>query len=256
MGEFAVEPTGEPFDFRHQASIYARYRRDYSGALYDAIESRTGAGRGRVAVDLGCGTGLVARSLSRRGWRVVGVDFSAPMLAEARRGRQARVELVRARGEEVPVRAAGAALITCGTAFHWFAPAPALAEMHRVLAPGGWAALFWRYPDPEAETTRLIGKVLRRFRPDLPQTALAMHPPEPFAGSQLVAEPEICIETVLDFTPESFLGLVASVEWIRRVAGAQHGSFLAALREEVDRVFPGEIREPNREYLYLARKPG
>jgi len=163
------------------------------------------------------------------------------------------VALVRARGEEVPLRPATAVLVACGTAFHWFAPA--LAEIQRVLGPGGWAALFWRYPDAEAETTRLIGRVLRRFRPELPETVFAIHPPEPFAGSGLVAEPLVSIETVLSFTPESFLGVVASVEWIRRVAGARHGEFLAALREEVERVFSGGVHERNREYLYLARKP-
>jgi len=36
MAEFALPRTDEPFDFRHQAAIYARYRRDYSSALYEA----------------------------------------------------------------------------------------------------------------------------------------------------------------------------------------------------------------------------
>src|SRR6185503_19654225 len=84
MTEFGLPRDDEPFDFRRQAAVYGRFRRNYSAALYDAIEERTGPGAGRVAVDLGCGTGFVTDSLARRAWRVVGVDLSAPMLAAAR----------------------------------------------------------------------------------------------------------------------------------------------------------------------------
>ena len=84
MAEMALPPDDEPFDFRRQAATYGRYRRDYSAGLYDVIGEHTGAAAGRFAVDLGCGTGFVASTLTRRGWRAVGVDFSAPMLAQAR----------------------------------------------------------------------------------------------------------------------------------------------------------------------------
>src|SRR5579884_2245777 len=85
MAEYAMPRCDEPFDFRRQAATYACFRPDYAPALYEAIAARTGPGAGRLALDLGCGPGLVAGALARRGWQVVGVDFSAPMLAEARR---------------------------------------------------------------------------------------------------------------------------------------------------------------------------
>src|SRR5882724_11165991 len=118
MAEFAVPPSDEPFDFRHQAATYRQFRRDYSSALYDAITARTGAGDGRVALDVGCGPGFVTTSLADRGWRAVGVDFSGPMLTGARVAHPA-LPLVRARGETMPVRSGAAALVTSGTAYHW-----------------------------------------------------------------------------------------------------------------------------------------
>ena len=42
----------EPFDFRRQAGDYARWRRDYSPALYDAIAARTGPGDGNENAEL------------------------------------------------------------------------------------------------------------------------------------------------------------------------------------------------------------
>jgi ubiquinone/menaquinone biosynthesis C-methylase UbiE len=41
--------------------------------------------RDEQALDLCCGTGDIARALAQRGARVVGLDFSEPMLAVARR---------------------------------------------------------------------------------------------------------------------------------------------------------------------------
>lgn len=48
------------------------------------ILSRSGTTDGRV-VDLGCGSGLWAAELCRAGYEVVGIDFSAAMLAIARK---------------------------------------------------------------------------------------------------------------------------------------------------------------------------
>lgn len=49
--------------------------------LLEALK-RTGPGRGRQAVDLGCGTGRDARELLRQGWRVLAID-AEPAALEA-----------------------------------------------------------------------------------------------------------------------------------------------------------------------------
>src|SRR2546426_6365842 len=190
MAELSLPPCDEPVDFRRQAAVYGQYRPDYSAALYDTIARRAGAGGARWAVDLGCGTGFVAGALGARGWNVVGVDFSTPMLAAAR-GASPALRLVRGTAEALPVRAGSAALVTCGTAFHWSAPVPAIVEIERVLARGGWAALFWRYPLPGQSQRQLLREALRHAGVDVPEDFedLQVHPAEPFAGSGLCAEP-------------------------------------------------------------------
>jgi SAM-dependent methyltransferase len=247
--------SDEPPDFRRQASTYGRFRRDYSRALYDAIAERTGAAGGRRALDLGCGTGFVSAALSRRGWRVVGGDFSAPMLGEARRFLGDSAALVRARAEALPLATDAVALITCGTAFHWFGPRATLQEMQRILAPGGWAALFWRYPTRDAVTPKLIREVLERFGPKLPDQHVLVHSPEPFLGSELRPEAPIVLPTTLQFTPAEFHGYAATVELLRRLAGEHHAEFLAGLRDELERRYPQGIEEKSEEYLFLARRP-
>ena len=258
MREFSLPRCDEPVDFRRQAAGYARYRPEYSRALYEAIEARAGRGAGRLALDLGCGTGHVATALARRTWQPIGVDFSAPMLAEARRLCDGRFPLARAAAEALPLRDASVALVTCGTAFHWFAPAPTLAEIARVLAPGGWAALFWRYDAPGQPHMALLGKVLRDLiAGDLPVLGdgFTVHPPEPFAGSGLVPEPPLALESELAFTAESFHGYVGTLEWIRRFSGDRYGDFLRRLGDEARSRWPAGFQARVIEYLYLARKP-
>ena len=254
MPQFEMPRSDEPFDFRRQASTYGRWRRDYSTALYAAIEARAGAGAGRLAVDVGCGTGFVTTSLAARGWRAAGVDFSAPMLAAAR-GASGPLGFVRARAEALAFADGRAALVTCGTAFHWFTHAPTLAEFRRVLAPGGWAALFWRYPLSDQPYMRCVAEVCARFGRTMPDGDVYVHPPAPFAGSGLEATPAQCIESVLAFTPESFHGYISTVELIRRLMGDAHAPFLDALAVELRRRWPGGFEERNREFLFLARKP-
>ncbi|HXJ35464.1 MAG TPA: class I SAM-dependent methyltransferase [Candidatus Eisenbacteria bacterium] len=255
MAEFAVQPSDEPFDFRRQAATYGKFRRDYSGTLYDAIAARTGPAAGRAALDAGCGTGFVTRSLAARGWRSVGLDFSWPMLAEAHAAGPDR-PLVRARGEALAIGSQRVGLVTCGTAFHWFAPKPALEEFARVLVPGGWVALFWRYPIPKQPHMAMVRDSLRDVDVVLPDAyeELRPHGSTPFAGSPLVDAVEERFRTTLEFTPQDFHGQVSTFESMRRFCGDRFAEFLDRLAERVAR-HPTIIREENEEFLYLARRP-
>ncbi len=101
-------------------------------------------GRASRVLDLACGSGIYTRPFARRieGGRVVGLDLSRPMLAEARR-RSAReglanVDLVRGSALDLPFRAASFEVVNCCGALHLFPdPDRALRQIQRVLVPGG-----------------------------------------------------------------------------------------------------------------------
>jgi demethylmenaquinone methyltransferase/2-methoxy-6-polyprenyl-1,4-benzoquinol methylase len=93
---------------------------------------------GALVLDLACGTGDFCRELSRRGYRVVGFDFSHGMLVNARTD----APLVEADILRLPVRDGGAAGATCGFALRNVVSVQELfEELGRVVAPGGRVAL-------------------------------------------------------------------------------------------------------------------
>lgn len=91
-----------------------------------------------VVLDLACGTGDLCRELQGRGYRPLGVDRSAGMLAAAR----TTVPLVRGDCLKLPFATGSVDGIVCGFALRNFlALDPFLAECARVLRPGGRVAL-------------------------------------------------------------------------------------------------------------------
>jgi ubiquinone/menaquinone biosynthesis C-methylase UbiE len=90
-------------------------------------------------LDLGCGTAQLTADLAARfpGAHVVGLDLSADMLAVARR-RLAGPSLLRANVYALPLADGVLDLVTSTISYHWYLePARALAEVRRVLRPGG-----------------------------------------------------------------------------------------------------------------------
>jgi demethylmenaquinone methyltransferase/2-methoxy-6-polyprenyl-1,4-benzoquinol methylase len=93
-----------------------------------------GLDRGSVVLDVACGTGDLCRTLTGAGYRPIGLDFSAGMLAVAHGAR----DLVRADALRTPLRDHAVDGITCGFALRNFVSLDGfLAESARVLRPGG-----------------------------------------------------------------------------------------------------------------------
>jgi demethylmenaquinone methyltransferase/2-methoxy-6-polyprenyl-1,4-benzoquinol methylase len=95
-------------------------------------------GPGDLVLDVACGTGDVCSALVSAGYRAVGFDFSAGMLAEAR----APAPLVQADALVLPVRNRAARGVTCGFALRNVADLGRLFdEFARVLGSGGRLAV-------------------------------------------------------------------------------------------------------------------
>jgi ubiquinone/menaquinone biosynthesis C-methylase UbiE len=94
-------------------------------------------------LDLGCGTGRYSGALaSHFQARVVAVDPSEKMLAEARRKKPVDVCFLRGAGEAVPLTNASVDMVFISMVFHHFErPRKAFEECYRVLRPEGIVCL-------------------------------------------------------------------------------------------------------------------
>jgi ubiquinone/menaquinone biosynthesis C-methylase UbiE len=121
--------------------------RGYSGAQLGrwlaVISRRVSADSLAAILDLGCGTGRYSGALAQHfGARVIGLDPSAKMLAEARRKAVRGVEYVRAGAEALPLAPGFVDMVFISMVFHHFGnPIRAVGECHRVLRPGGVVCL-------------------------------------------------------------------------------------------------------------------
>jgi SAM-dependent methyltransferase len=131
-----------------RAEDYERYRPDYAVEAGAWMAERAGLGSDSVVADVGAGTGKLTRLFTERAGTVIAVEPAANMLAKLREV-VPRARAVGGTAEAMPLRDGSADLVGVGHAFHHFVWPEALAEIHRVLHPGGWLALVWALADPE-----------------------------------------------------------------------------------------------------------
>ncbi|MFZ0885378.1 MAG: class I SAM-dependent methyltransferase [Candidatus Acidiferrales bacterium] len=134
--------------FGPAAEEFERYRPDYPPELYDRILARVPGERRERAMDLGAGTGMVARNLISHFHEVIAVEPDAQMAAKiAELCAGAVIRVVSAEECEQPRETVD--LITIANAMHWMNAERVVANVIRWLRPEGVLAVFDR-PLPKA----------------------------------------------------------------------------------------------------------
>jgi len=131
-------------DFGAVADDYARYRPGFPDVLFDRLAGCGVGTRDQAIVDVGTGTGNLARGFARRGARVIGIDPDERLLAQARRldaTAGVSVDYRVGRAEALPLPDGSADVVTAGQCWHWFDAPLAAREFHRLVRPGGRVAV-------------------------------------------------------------------------------------------------------------------
>jgi SAM-dependent methyltransferase len=168
----------EPHQARHVAESFgtdpARYNRTrprYPEALIARFSGDV--------VDVGCGTGIVARQLRARRCRVVGVEVDERMAAYARRG-GFPVEVGRFEDWEPAGRRFDA--VVSGQSWHWIDPVAGAARAAEALRAGGRLAAFWNVHLPPRDVGEAFAAAYRRVVPELPGFASGLDAYAPLAA--------------------------------------------------------------------------
>jgi len=254
------------------ASEYDQFRPGYPDELFDTIRRRLGLSANPHVADLGAGTGRASLAMAALGWRVTAVEPGKPMLDQLRTNAAndgLLISTVQATAEATGLDPASVDLATVGQAFHWFDATAALAEMARIVRPGGGIALFWNVRDAErspfvADYHHLLGEhfgeadtgqYLQAGRESgRDRTRSAIEAATGFEAPELVT-----LAQAVQTTASRFIGMAFTASYIRSLPPAEQDRFRIELGGILGR--HGHTDEtpfdlPYRIDLWIARRHG
>jgi SAM-dependent methyltransferase len=224
----AIHPVARA-GYAAAADVYQRARPDYPAAALERLALELGLGAIGPVVDVAAGTGKLTAQLRPLAPRLIAVEPVEAMrrvLAAALPG----VAVVAARAEALPFRSGSAGAALVGQAFHWFDGRAALAELHRVLRPGGGLGLLWNYRDESVDWVRRLPEIIEpeagqgprfrsgRWREAFARQALFGPIEEALFDHQQSGSPELVVERI------------ASISFVAALPGARREALLGEVR--------------------------
>ncbi|PLW74313.1 methyltransferase domain-containing protein [Streptomyces sp. SCUT-3] len=154
--------------YQRAADVYERSRPSYPIAALAELADGLGLVPGARVADLGAGTGKFTRLLALTGARVVAVEPVERMRARLSEFLP-RVAVTAGTAEDTGLPDGSADAVVAAQSWHWFREEQALAEVERILRPGGGLGLVWNTWDTSVPWVRAYQEVFFRLAPrDLP----------------------------------------------------------------------------------------
>ena len=239
-----------------QAAAYARGRPDYPVALEEWLRRDLGLGEGKVAIDLGAGTGKFLPRLLAVGAEVIAIEPSVAMRSQLK-ALFPQIEAREGRAEAMPLEDASVDAVICAQCFHWFANDEALEEIRRVVKPGGGVGLVWNIRDASTPWVARLIEIMapydggtpdyesQQWRRAFPRNGFSELRERAFPNPQVGTPGKVIIDRVLS------VGSIASLP------PADREDVIARVQELIDRTpdLAGkrEITFPNTTYAYGCR---
>ena len=254
-GRSAIHPAARA-GFAAGAEVYQRSRPDYPAAALEWLTRELALGAGPV-LEVAAGTGKLTRQLRPLAPHLVAVEPVAAMrrvLSESLPG----VSVVGGRAEALPFRSAWAGAAMVGQAFHWFDGRAALAELHRVLWPGGGLGLLWNQRDEAVDWVRRLTEIVEPAAGDAPRFRSGRWR-EAFAGEDLFGPlQEATFDHAQTGSPDLVAERVASISFVAALPDARRGALLGEVRRLLathpDTAGRAVIRLPYRTRVYWTRR--
>jgi ubiquinone/menaquinone biosynthesis C-methylase UbiE len=214
--------------FSRNAEDYERTRPGYPPDALAHLADVLGLGAGVTVADVAAGTGKLTRLLVPTGAHVIAVEPVAEMrsvLASAVPGAEVLDGVV----EHLPLGDASVDAVTIAQAFHWFDGPRALAELARVLRPGGALAVVYNHRDRDAPWLAAVNRLVEAHRHGTPQqwdgrwlSAFTDQPLFTSLGRADFDNPQV-------LTPEEFLGRMRSMSYVGALPAPEQEALLTAI---------------------------
>ena len=215
--------------FASNAIDYERTRPGYPVAAAAHLQAVLGLQPGVTVADVAAGTGKLTRELVGSGATVIAVEPVAGMRAVLERVVPGATALA-GTAEALPIDDGAVDAIVVAQAFHWFDGPAAVAEFHRVLAPGGRFALVWNRRRVDQPLHRAVKEIIDPYRRDAPSHYHGEWRPSITATGLFspIAELEVPSEQILD--ADAFVDRFSSVSFIAALPDDERESVTRRLR--------------------------
>lgn len=239
---------GREFDWGRTSSDYSRHRPGYPQSFYERVTA-LGVGKpGQRVLDLGTGTGNLARALARRGCAVTGIDISERQVSEARRlsaEEGLKVQFLVIPAEETGFADQSFDVVTAAQSWLYFDRDRASHETKRLLAPGGrlmTCHIGWlpRLDHVAKRTEELI----LRFNPDWTGANMSgvVSPCPKWIGQEFAVTAFFVYREEIPFTRESWRGRIRACRAIGAELPVEEvKKFDAELSRLLERIAPEEF---------------
>jgi ubiquinone/menaquinone biosynthesis C-methylase UbiE len=255
-------------DFGLTVDDYVRHRAPLPASLFERLRQLGVGLPGQAVVDLGTGTGDVARALARRGCRVTGVDVSEVMLDRARGlGGDAGldVDYRQARAEDTGLPARSADVVVAAQCWHWFDQPATAREAARLLRADGCLVICnfdWiASPGGVAQATaELVATHNAEWRRRYSQAGVGIYPEwlRTLAHAGYRSMETFSYDVDVSYTPEDWRGRIRASSGVSAtLAPEEVAAFDRDLQAMLAERFPADtLSILHRVFAVVARPPG
>jgi ubiquinone/menaquinone biosynthesis C-methylase UbiE len=221
--------------FEGAATVYEQSRPGYPPEAVRWLTEALALGPGRRVVDLAAGTGKLTRDLVPSGAQVIAVEPVAGMrrtvaaTTPALSGGPA-LSVVAAVAQALPVGDGLLDAVTVAQGFHWFATMEAVAELHRVIRPGGHLGLIWNHRDGSDPLQAALTELMEPLRDGTPSYDTGWWRDALAPETLFTAEDEVHVSWRQPVDVEGVADRVASVSFIAALAADDKARLLDRVR--------------------------
>ncbi|MEE9455345.1 MAG: class I SAM-dependent methyltransferase [Paracoccaceae bacterium] len=151
-----------------KADVYVAGRPGYPEGIEGWLVAKMGLDAKKIVLDLGAGTGKFIPLLQTSGAKIIAVEPVEGMRGTCQQNFP-DISVLAGSATDVPLADQSVDAVICAQAFHWFASDKALAEIHRVLKPGGKLGLVWNVRDETVDWVAKLSQIIAPYETGTPR---------------------------------------------------------------------------------------
>lgn len=254
-------PDKSAKNFGAAASDYAKFRMGFPESLFDRLAALGIGKSGQAIVDLGTGTGTLARGFALRGAKVIGIDPDGRLLEKAREldaAAPVAVDYKIGTAEAIPLPDQCAEVVSAGQCWHWFNGRKAAKEIARVIKPKGRVVVahFDWLPCP-GNMVEATENLIRKHNPKWSLgggNGFHLQSLEPLRAAGFSRFESFAYDLTVPYTPEAWRGRIrASAGVGASLSPKGVEQFDAALARKLKTSFPGDRLDiPHRVFALIG----